>query len=91
MNAPNKFHEGLQVTQGNGMTRIRIGCEHQQGLIYLVPAEKTWVCSPELLPSHALSGFLTELTAQQDERVGGLMQSWGIYFRELPLEGTDVG
>ena len=38
---------GLTVNQGTDMTRIQVTCEHQSGLIYVVPAERSWVCSPE--------------------------------------------
>ena len=78
-------HHGLTVVQGEGMTRIKMGCQHQQSLVYVVPAEKSWVCSSELMPGHALSGFLGELVSQKDKGVERLMQSWGIYFRQLPL------
>ena len=75
---------GLEVIPGNDMTRIRVVCEHQRGLIYVVPAERSWVCEKEYLPAHALAGFFRELTALENKEVQGLMQQWGIYFRELP-------
>ena len=68
------------------MTRIRAVCEHQRGLIYVVPAERSWVCDKEYLPAHALAGFFRELTALEIKEVEGLMQQWGIYFRQLPTE-----
>ena len=82
---------GLTVIPGEGMTRIRMGCQHQQGLVYVVPAEKSWVCSQELMPGHALAGFLGELTAHKDRRVENLMKRWGIYFRQLPLDEEAEG
>ena len=83
---------GLDIKPGEGMTRIDLGCEHQRGLVYVVPGEMSWVCSQERMPGHALAGFLRELTAQGDARVEGLMQRWGIYYRELPLEvGQEAG
>ena len=72
------------------MTRIRAVCEHQRGLIYVVPAERSWVCDPEFLPAHALAGFFRELSSLENEEVRGLMQQWGIYFRELPKEQEDA-
>jgi hypothetical protein len=66
------------------MTRIKAVCEHQRGLIYVVPAERSWVCDKEYLPAHALAGFFRELTALDNTEVHGLMQQWGIYFRQLP-------
>ena len=77
---------GLMVKPGEGMTRVQISCMHQSGLLYVVPAEKTWVCSQEHMPSHALAGFLAELMDLEDPRVKELMQRWGIYFRQLPLD-----
>lgn len=77
---------GLTVKAGEDMTRIQVSCPHQSGLIYLVPAERSWVCSREQLPSHALAGFFRELSELNDPRVKELMQSWGVYYRQLPLE-----
>ena len=78
---------GLSIKPGEEMTRIQMTCPHQSGLIYVVPAERSWVCSSEQVPSHALAGFFRELVQLKDSRVEGLMQSWGIYYRQLPLEG----
>ena len=76
---------GLAIKHGQGMTRVQISCMHQSGLLYVVPAEKSWVCSQEHMPAHALAGFLQELMDLRDPRVKELMQRWGIYFRQLPL------
>ncbi|MCH9018042.1 MAG: hypothetical protein IIB89_09820 [Chloroflexi bacterium] len=81
---------GLEVIPGNDMTRIRVVCEHQRGLIYVVPAERSWVCDQEYLPAHALAGFFRELTALENKEVQGLMQQWGIYFRQLPEEQEEA-
>ena len=78
---------GLTVNQGADMTRIQVTCEHQSGLIYVVPAERSWVCDPEKIPAHALAGFFRELVALNHPGVRGLMGQWGIYYRQLPLEG----
>ena len=77
---------GLTIRPGDDMTRIQVTCPHQSGLIYVVPAERSWVCSPDQLPSHALAGFFRELAELNDPRVKELMQSWGVYYRQLPLE-----
>ena len=83
---------GLTITPGAEMTRIQATCPHQSGLLYVVPAERSWVCSPEQVPAHALAGFFRELLALRDPRVAELMQQWGIYYRQLPLEtDTDTG
>ena len=71
------------------MTRIRVVCEHQRGLIYVVRAERSWVCDKEYLPAHALAGFFRELNALSSPEVQRLMQQWGIYFRELPKDQED--
>ena len=76
---------GINVTPGEGMTRIQVSCDHQSGLIYVVPAERSWVCSQEKMPAHALAGFFRELVALKHPSVQGLMQQWGLYYRELPL------
>ena len=81
---------GLEVIPGNDMTRIRVVCEHQRGLIYVVPAERSWVCEKEYLPAHALAGFFRELTDLENKEVQGLMQQWGIYFRQLPEEQEEA-
>ncbi len=83
---------GLDIISGNDMTRIKAVCEHQRGLIYVVPAERSWVCAKEYLPAHALAGFFRELTALDNTEVQGLMQQWGIYFRQFPndQEGADT-
>lgn len=79
---------GLTIRCGEDLTRIKASCTHQSGMIYVTPAERSWVCNRELLPAHALAGFFGELVALRDPRVEALMQTWGIYFRQLPLEAT---
>jgi hypothetical protein len=75
---------GLEVKPSQDMTRIQAVCEHQQGLIYVVPAERSWVCSQEYLSAHALAGFFRELVALKDPAVESLMRQWGLYYRQLP-------
>ena len=79
---------GLTVNQGTDMTRIQVTCKHQSGLIYVVPAERSWVCDPEKVSAHALAGFFRELVALNHPGVRDLMGQWGIYYRQLPLEGN---
>lgn len=78
---------GLAVKTGPDLARVRVSCTHQSGLIYAVPGDRSWVCSDELRPAHALAGFFRELIALDDPRVAALMQQWGIYYRSLPLDG----
>ena len=81
---------GLDVIQGSDMTRIKAVCEHQRGLLYVVPAERSWVCDKGNLSAHALAGFFKELSSLGNKEVDGLMQQWGIYFRQLPMEQEEV-
>ena len=78
---------GMTISPGADMTRIQVTCPHQSGLLYVVPAEQSWVCDAEQVPAHALAGFFRELINLNDDRVAALMQEWGLYFRQLPLEG----
>ena len=77
---------GITVKSGEGGSRVEVQCVHQNGLLYVVPGEASWVCSDELRPAHALAGFLRELTGLEDPRIRDLMRRWGLYFRERPLE-----
>lgn len=81
---------GITVISGDGMTRVQVTCAHQSGLIYVVPAPRSWVCSEELIPAHALAGFFRELVALKLGPVAELMQDWGIYYRQLPLAAEDT-
>lgn len=82
---------GLSIKPGEGMNRIQATCAHQSGLLYVVPAERSWVCSSEHMPAHALAGFFRELVGLKDQRIQELMQQWGIYYRQLPLESEQIG
>ena len=77
---------GLDVIIGKDMTRIKGGWEHQSGLIYVVPADRSWGCDQVNLPAHALAGFFRELNSLENKDVQGLMQQWGIYYRQLPKD-----
>ena len=76
---------GLNVKHDTGGKRLEIECAHQNGLLYVVPSEASWVCSEELLHAHAIAGFFRQLMELNDQRVGEIMQRWGLYFRERPL------
>ena len=80
----------LLMKSGKDLTRIPVTCPHQSGLIYVVPAERSWVCTPEDMPKHALAGFFRELVALKNKRVEELMQDWGVYYRQLPLAGEET-
>ena len=76
---------GLMVKGESGSKRVELQCEHQNGLIYVVPGEGSWVCSEELMHVHSLAGFFDELVRLDDPRVKEAMQRWGLYFRQRPL------
>jgi hypothetical protein len=76
----------IDVKHGDGGDRLEIGCVHQQGILYVVPAEANWVCSSEEMHGHALAGFFKELVKLEDPQVKSLMQRWGMYFRERLLK-----
>ena len=78
--------QGITVKISPDMGRVQMTCPHQSGLIYAVPGERSWVCTDELRPAHAMAGFFRELIAMKDPRVENLMQQWGLYYRSLPLE-----
>ena len=80
---------GITVKDGSGGKRIELECEHQNGLLYVVPSQSSWVCSEDLIHVHALAGFLGELVTMDDFRVQELMQNWGIYFRSRPLSSDE--
>ena len=76
---------GLTVKEGSGGKRVEVRCEHQNGLIYVVPAEASWVCTEDLRHVHALAGFFKQLASLNDPDVKEAMQRWGLYYRERPL------
>ena len=76
---------GMTVKTDSGGKRVEMECEHQNGLLYVVPAESTWVCSEDLMHAHAMAGFFRQLMALEDDRVHEIMQRWGLYYRSRPL------
>ena len=78
--------EGITIKQGTDGTRVEVQCKHQSGVLYMVPSEMSWVCEDGTRHAHSLAGFFKELTRLNDPQVAKLMQRWGIYFRERPLE-----
>ena len=83
--------QGVIVKTGEDMARVQVTCPHQSGLIYAVPGDRSWVCTDELRPAHAMAGFFRELVALKDPRVESLMQEWGLYYRSLPLDSEAGG
>ena len=79
--------QGLTFHRSEGGWRVEARCEHQNGVLYIVPGEGSWVCDPEHLPAHALAGFFRALMDLQDPRVQALMWRYGLFFRSRALEG----
>jgi hypothetical protein len=76
---------GLTVKSDSGGHRVEVECKHQNGLIYVVPSEASWVCTDELRHAHSLAGFFKDLVDLDEPRVQAAMQRWGVYFRPRPL------
>jgi len=57
---------GLNIKTDTGGKRVELECEHQNGLLYVVPAESSWVCSEELMHAHAMAGFFRQLMELDD-------------------------
>ena len=78
--------EGITVKMDNGGTRVEIRSQNQAGLLYAVPAQASWVATPEQLHAHAIAGFFTDLMKIDAPEVPLLMEKWGLYFRPLELD-----
>ena len=76
---------GMIVTPGSDSAKVELRCEHQNGLLYAVSGEASWVCSTDLLPAHAIAWFMTELVKLNDPAISRLMQRWGLYYRDRPV------
>ena len=76
---------GIQIKQNDDGARIKMQCEHQKGLLYVIPSDANWVCSADLRLAHSLAGFLKELGEIDDPRLHKIMQRWGIYSRNLEI------
>ena len=80
---------GITIKQDTGGTRVEIRSRNQAGVLYVVPAEGSWVAEPGELHAHALAGFFGELAKRDDPALRALMNRWGLSYRELPLEDGD--
>ncbi|MBM3959087.1 MAG: hypothetical protein FJ314_04850 [SAR202 cluster bacterium] len=77
---------GFNLRLGQGGDRLEMRCEHQNGVLYMVPADRSWVCTDEHRHAHVLAGFFKELASLEDPRVRQAMNRWGLYYRERPLD-----
>ena len=80
---------GLTVKGESGSKRVELECEHQNGLVYVVRAERNWVCADDLLHVHSLAGFFEDLAQLNDPAVTEAMRRWGIYYRPRALAQHD--
>ena len=77
---------GLNLRPGVGSDRLEMQCEHQNGLLYMVPADKSWVCSDQYRHAHVLAGFFKDLMTIEHPAIGEIMNRWGLSYRERPLD-----
>ena len=77
--------KGIQIKQNDDGARIKMQCEHQKGLLYVIPSDANWVCSADLRLAHSLAGFLKELGEIDDPRLHKIMQRWCIYSMNLEI------
>ena len=80
---------GITAKGETGSKRIELECEHKNALLYVVPAESSWVCSDALLHVHALGGFFSDLAQLDVPQIKDAMQRWGLYYRERPVTSID--
>lgn len=76
---------GFTLKAGQGSAWMEIVCPHQNGLLYMVPGDRSWVCEDDVRPAHVLSGFFNEIAALDDARIRETMNRWGLYYRPRPL------
>ena len=80
---------GLNLKTGQGSASLEMECPHQNGLLYMVPGDRSWVCEDDLRPAHVLAGFFDEITGMDDARIREAMNRWGLYYRPRSL--TNAG
>ncbi len=76
---------GLNLHPGEGGDRLEMQCKHQNGLLYMVPAERSWVCTDEDRHAHVLAGFFKDLARLELPQVQEIMNRWGLYYRPRQL------
>ncbi|MDA1257125.1 MAG: hypothetical protein O3C10_04685 [Chloroflexi bacterium] len=80
---------GFTLKTGEESARLEMECPHQNGLLYMVPGDRSWVCEDELRPAHVLAGFFGEIAELDDARIREAMNRWGLYYRPRPLAAAD--
>ena len=76
---------GITIKNASEGKRITLTCEHNGGVIYIVPSESSWVCSKENIGAHAISVFFKDLSSIENTQIAALMQKWGLYYRTLDV------
>jgi len=79
---------GLMIKGSDGSKRIHLKCEHQNGVLYVVPAEASWVCDEDLLHAHSIAGFFDDIVDLDNKNIQQIMQKWGIYYRAVKTENS---
>ena len=80
---------GFTLKAGEGSASMEMECPHQNGLLYMVPGDRSWVCEDDVRPAHVLAGFFKEIAALDDARIREAMNNWGLYYRPRPLAAEE--
>ncbi len=81
---------GLTLHSTETSDRLEVQCKHQNGQLYMVPADLSWVCDVELRHAHVIAGFFKELSALDLPAVHDIMNRWGLSYRERELAEQDA-
>jgi hypothetical protein len=77
---------GFTLKAGQGSASMEMECPHQNGLLYMVPGDRSWVCEDDVRPAHVLAGFFKEIAEMDDARIREAMNRWGLYYRPRALK-----
>jgi hypothetical protein len=86
---PVKEGGGFTLKAGQGSASMEMECPHQNGLLYMVPGDLSWVCEDDVRPAHVLAGFFKEIADLDDARIREAMNRWGLYYRQRVLKSQD--
>jgi len=81
--------QGISIKNASEGKRINLSCDHNSGVIYIVPSEASWVCDQENIAAHTISGFFRDLTKLENSQIEQIMQKWGLYYRGLEVIDAD--
>ncbi len=80
---------GFTLKSGQGSASMEMQCPHQNGLLYMVPGDRSWVCEDDVRPAHVMAGFFKEISALEDPRIREAMNRWGLYYRPRALGSSE--